>query len=97
MFYQGKNVIPTVNKQFNLETWLLFNLRNRKRKGTHQKIKRVPDESTHKHMETWNSLAITDAFLDQKRVNVSEHAVMMASTWGEGRLNGLCLEDRMNW
>ena len=54
---------------------------NRKRKGTHQKIKRSPDKSTHehKHTATWNILAITDAFLDQKRVNVCEHPVKMVA------------------
>ena len=42
---------------------------------------RSPDKGTHKHkqMESWNILAITDAFLDQKRVNVCEQAVKMAS------------------
>ena len=55
---------------------------NRKRKGKlAKKIKRSPDESTqeHKHMETWYISAITDAFLDQKKVNVFEHAVKLAS------------------
>ena len=32
--------------------------------------------NVHKHMETWDILANTDAFLDQKRVNVCEHRVM---------------------
>ena len=32
-------------------------------------------------METWNILAITDAFLDQKRVNECKHAVKMVSMW----------------
>ena len=40
-------------------------------------MKRSLDESTQKHTETWNILANTDAFLNQKRVNVCEHAVKM--------------------
>ena len=31
--------------------------------------------NVHKHMETWDILAITDAFLNEKRVNVCEHSV----------------------
>ena len=31
----------------------------------------------YKRTQTWNISAIIDAFLDQKRVNVCEHAVMM--------------------
>ena len=42
----------------------------------------------HKHMETSDILAITDAFLDQKRVNVCEHAVkwrhVRQEGWGAG-------------
>ena len=51
------------------------------RKGTiTRKVTRSPDESTdeHKHTETWAISAITDAFLDQKRVNVCEHVVKWA-------------------
>ena len=35
-------------------------------------------KDTHKYTETWYILAIRDAFLDQKRVNVYEHAVITA-------------------
>ena len=44
-------------------------------------MKRSPDENTqeHKHMETRNISAVTDAFLDQKRVIACEHMVKMAS------------------
>ena len=50
------------------------------RKGTlTRKVTRSLDESTHehkhKHTENWDILAITDAFLNQKKVNVCEHAV----------------------
>ena len=41
-------------------------------------MKRSLDESSHKHLETCYISAIKNAFLDQKRVNVCEHAVMMA-------------------
>ena len=37
--------------------------------------------TNNKHMVTWNILAITDAFFDQKRINVCEHTVKMASPW----------------
>ena len=64
----------------NSKTNISKNTINRKRKGkTHQKMKRSPDESTHKHMETLYISVITDAFFNQKRVNVCEHAVKMAS------------------
>ena len=41
------------------------------------KMTRSPEESTHEHKHTKTSdiLAIKDAFLDQKRVNVCKHAV----------------------
>ena len=54
---------------------------SRNRKGKIHQTMRSLDECTyeHKHTETWNIWAITDAFLDQKRVNVYEHAVKMAS------------------
>ena len=52
---------------------------NRKRKGKFTtKMKRSPDESTHKHTETLYISTITDVFLDQKRVNVCENTVKMA-------------------
>ena len=38
-------------------------------------ITRSPTESTHEHMETWDISATTDAFLDQKRVNLCEHMI----------------------
>ena len=46
-------------------------------------MKRSPGKNTHehKHTETLNILAITDAFLGQKRVNVCKYAVKMGSTW----------------
>ena len=46
----------------------------------HHKMKRPPDESTHKHkdMETLYILMIILVFLDLKRVNVCEHAIKMA-------------------
>ena len=31
---------------------------------------------THKHIEMWYISGITDGFLDQRRVNVCEHAIM---------------------
>ena len=46
-----------------------------------RKVTRSSDESAHeqkhkrKHTETWDISAITDAFVDQKRVNVCEQAV----------------------
>ena len=59
--------------------YVVFDSINKKKKEkTHQNM-RSPDENTHKHMETWNISVITDAFLDQKRLNVCEHAVKMAS------------------
>ena len=41
-------------------------------------MKRSPDEGSHKQMETWYILAITDTFLDQRRVNVRVQMVKMA-------------------
>ena len=41
-------------------------------------MKRSSGTSTHKHKEARNISAIIDAFLNQKRVNVSEHTVIMA-------------------
>ena len=51
---------------------------NRKRKGnSYRKWRDLRMEVTHKHTETeWYILAITDAFLDLKRVNVCGHTVI---------------------
>ena len=47
---------------------------------SNQKLKRSPKERHHKHSETIQNIsAVTDVFLNQKRVNVCEHAKKMAS------------------
>jgi hypothetical protein len=48
----------------------------KERENSYRKMKRSADEShTQTHGNLIYSSAITDAFLDQKRVNVCEHAV----------------------
>ena len=45
----------------------------------------------HKHTETWNTSAITDASHDQKRINVCEHVVKMEShAWSLKVPPGVC-------
>ena len=41
------------------------------------------------HTETWNISAITDAFLDQKRVNVFEHTVKKVSRGCFGKISDM--------
>jgi hypothetical protein len=62
----------------------------------HHKMKRPPDESTHKHkdMETLYILMIILVFLDLKRVNVCEHAIKMASYYLTSDLPRLCTSSR---
>jgi hypothetical protein len=56
----------------------MYNTVNTKRKGNLLPESEEIFERTHKHTETCNISAITDAFLDQKRVNVCEHMVITA-------------------
>ena len=48
------------------------------REDSYRKLKKSPEERHTQKLE-WYVLTITDAFLNQKRVNVCEHAVMTCS------------------
>ena len=50
------------------------------RKGKGKLTKKWRDLRMKVQTETWNILAFTDPFLDQKRVNVCEHVVKMVSS-----------------
>ena len=67
------NIISINESRFHCDfcNWRNIYTINRKRKGKLLlKNQEISEWKTHKHMETWYILAITDAFLDQKTVNV---------------------------
>ena len=73
------------NGDFFIETSkTILNTKHRKRKDKETLTEKWRDlwrKGTHKHKKlNWNILTITDAFLDQKRVNVPEHTAKMEST-----------------
>jgi hypothetical protein len=73
-------VIKDTTLKGKFQVWITQNM-GKDRESSYQKLKRSPEKRhTHKYMETYLKYStVTDVFLSQKRLNLCENTVKMAS------------------